>query len=291
MPATAIILGALGDFLLTLPLLRALRRRGEVACITRGACRALLPEALRPMPFLDVNGADGTGLFTPEAELSERLRRLLRDGDVHAFMRPDPGLERNVRRAGARTLVWHDPRPRKPPHIVARFFREAGLPWNDDILDRPVMPREPGQARALWLHPGSGSPDKTIFPDDLVRLAADEAEAGARSEMIVSFGEADLDLLEPVRKAFHRRGMVFRECVCPTLEDLRLQLAREAARFVGPDTGVTHLAAALGIPCRVVFRGTDPRIWRPVGRVAILREGDAGGNRPRGPSAGNLVAS
>src|SRR5260370_15983578 len=45
------------------------------------------------------------------------------------------------------------------------------------------------------------------------------------------------------------------------------QLAALLARarlFVGPDTSVTHLAAATGCPTVALFGPTDPRLWGPV---------------------------
>jgi heptosyltransferase-3 len=45
------------------------------------------------------------------------------------------------------------------------------------------------------------------------------------------------------------------------------QLARlltGARLFVGPDTSVTHLAAAAGCPTIALFGPTDPRLWGPV---------------------------
>jgi len=41
------------------------------------------------------------------------------------------------------------------------------------------------------------------------------------------------------------------------------QLLAAAMVFIGPDTGVTHLAAAIGIPVIALFGPTDPRIWGP----------------------------
>ncbi len=36
-----------------------------------------------------------------------------------------------------------------------------------------------------------------------------------------------------------------------------------AALYVGPDTSVTHLAAATGTPTVALFGPTDPRLWGP----------------------------
>ena len=41
---------------------------------------------------------------------------------------------------------------------------------------------------------------------------------------------------------------------------------RGAKIFVGNDSGVSHLAAAVGTPVQAYFRITDPRVWAPRGR-------------------------
>jgi heptosyltransferase-3 len=40
-------------------------------------------------------------------------------------------------------------------------------------------------------------------------------------------------------------------------------MIRDAAVFIGPDTAVTHLAAATGTPTVALFGPTDPRLWGP----------------------------
>ena len=63
------------------------------------------------------------------------------------------------------------------------------------------------------------------------------------------------------------------------LKDLDLPtvaaIARLAAAFVGNDSGVSHLAAAVGTPGVVIFGPTDPARWRPLGpagtQIDILR--------------------
>ena len=47
-----------------------------------------------------------------------------------------------------------------------------------------------------------------------------------------------------------------------------MDLAQELAAadlFIGHDTGVTHLAAALTVPTIALFGPTDPMIWSPLG--------------------------
>jgi ADP-heptose:LPS heptosyltransferase len=270
--SVALVLGALGDFVLTLPLLCALRRGGPLALWTRGPYRALLPAALADLPFVDTDGSAGALLFAEGRPLPSALSSQLRDAAAHVFLSPDPGLERRFRQAGAARVVWHCPRPTSPPHLVERFFAAAGIESPAGLLDTPVMPRSAKAAGALWLHPGSGSPAKSIPAAELAEFAI-RGRALLNGPLIVSFGEADLALLEPVRKAFAARDLAFEEILCPSLRELRRRLEEEAAAFVGPDTGVTHLAAALGIAVTAVFRVTDPAIWRPLGIVRVVAPG------------------
>ena len=50
-----------------------------------------------------------------------------------------------------------------------------------------------------------------------------------------------------------------------------------ARLYVGPDTAVTHLAAATGTPTVALYGPTDPRIWGPWPRHGLDRPWDASG--------------
>jgi lipopolysaccharide heptosyltransferase III len=62
-----------------------------------------------------------------------------------------------------------------------------------------------------------------------------------------------------------------------SLDKLAEWLSR-ARGYVGNDSGITHFAAALGIPVVAIFRCTDPRVWAPRGRgpVRIIEAPDPG---------------
>ena len=53
--------------------------------------------------------------------------------------------------------------------------------------------------------------------------------------------------------------------------DLLPAVLAEMAVLVSGDTGVAHLAAALGTPVVVLFGPTDPALSAPIGRVAVVR--------------------
>jgi heptosyltransferase-2 len=59
------------------------------------------------------------------------------------------------------------------------------------------------------------------------------------------------------------------------VKDLRLpHLAAllEGSSFIGHDSGVSHIAAAVGAQCLLLFGPTDPAIWAPANKgVTVLR--------------------
>jgi heptosyltransferase-3 len=54
-------------------------------------------------------------------------------------------------------------------------------------------------------------------------------------------------------------------------------LIAAARAYVGPDTAVTHLAAASGVPTVALYGPTDPRLWGPWPRGGLDRPWAAGG--------------
>ena len=262
--ATVVRTGALGDFLLTLPLLRALAERvPTITLITRGAYRELLPDNLRSVHLIDLDTPRALPLFAPSPSHAQGARDLLAMSWVCAFTRPDPELTDWWTACGAQRIDWLDPRPDRPPHVVAQWLDALGFPAPALPMD-PQWPRPSTPGNALWCHPGSGSPQKNAplqwFVQQVNRLGN-----GRGQPVIASFGEADLALVDPITVAMEAAGHTVIPLILPKLGNLRERLRTEARHFVGNDSGVTHLAAALGIPLTVWFSTTDPKIWHPLG--------------------------
>jgi heptosyltransferase III len=45
-----------------------------------------------------------------------------------------------------------------------------------------------------------------------------------------------------------------------------VNILKTGSAFIGNDSGVSHLAAFIGLPTLVIFGPTDPLRWRPMGR-------------------------
>ena len=121
----------------------------------------------------------------------------------------------------------------------------AGIPR----IECPVRPRE-----FAAIHPFSGSARKN-WPLEKFRALA--AKLAQRMPVHWLAGQDDPPLVGAVQIA--------------DLYDLACWLAG-ARVYVGNDSGITHLAAAVGTPVLALFGHTNPQVWAPRGaHVRVLK--------------------
>lgn len=132
----------------------------------------------------------------------------------------------------------------------------------------PFSDPQPVRLLTLAIHPGSGSERKNWPEPGWAELLARLASPGDLKLLLVG-GEAEGD----------RLGRLARHWPADRLEVARslplVQLARRLATchaFAGHDSGITHLAAALGLPGLVLWGETNESVWRPHSdRMRLLR--------------------
>jgi len=233
------------------------------------------PSEIRTLLAWD--SADAAALLSAEAPLPDRLASFLGTcGAAIVYSRAEV-LAARLARVVARVVV-HDPRPAAGPAHASAWFASAlaqlDVPLSPDIPP-PIVPTADEAAAAatalgalptafLAIHPGAGSRAKTAPAERLSAVV--ERESPARSFALVE-GPADRDAAARLRalapNAVTLAGLPLRV--------LGAVLSR-CGLFVGNDSGVSHLAAAYGARCHVLFGPTDPSVWRPVGlRVTTER--------------------
>jgi len=109
----------------------------------------------------------------------------------------------------------------------------------------------------LFVHPGAGSTAKCWPAEAFARTIATVA-ARSRMNTFVHEGPADGAAAGALRRHIGR-GVAW--IVEPSLPALAGALSR-ATVYLGNDSGVSHLAAALGIPSVILFAGANLP-WRP----------------------------
>lgn len=273
--------GAIGDFILTLPVLAALRARFPQARLTVLGYPHIAQLALAGGLADEVRPIEARGLaafFNARAEPPADLAAFFADCVVilSYLYDPDRIFEENVRRCTRATFIAG---PHRPDEARARHATEVFLePLSrlaifdaDPVpclrLQGPAVGPSPGR-RLLAAHPGSGSERKN-WPEarwaDLFRRLLEVPE---RRFLLVG-GEAEGARLQHLAAA----APPSRRQVCQSLPLAQLARRLQSCRgFVGHDSGITHLAAAVGLPVVALWADTSEAVWRPQGeRVRLIR--------------------
>jgi heptosyltransferase-1 len=156
-------------------------------------------------------------------------------------------------------------------------YAPAGPP--DFGLDRARLAQPGASPYAVLLH-GTARPSK-LWPEDLWRLLA--AALATDIDVVIPFGtEAERARAERIAAVASRTRVPERVPL-----DRMARLIAGAAFVVGVDTGLLHLAAALGVPLVAIFAASEPGLTGPIGAGPIAVVGGPGAP----PSAAEVVAA
>ena len=270
--------GALGDFITALPAIAAWKRiRGSGR---RGIRLILLgrpSHAVLAGELADTTWDAGSGRFASlfAADPSPEVRAALAFVDSALVFAPDgAGIARGLAAAGIREIVRQDPFPRERVHVVDYHLSlfDGAVPASADRMPRVMVDAVVSTVRPVVIHPGSGSPDKNWPIGRFV--AAAEALAGAGPiAWILGPAEEEAGLAAAIAESRPPDDVAWRGL---SLENLARRLAG-ARLLVGNDSGIAHLAAAVGCPVVVLFGASDPVVWSPRGRaVTVVGDGTGG---------------
>ena len=280
--------GAIGDFILTLPAIVALRRQFPGAHlevlgyphIAQLAVAGGLADRVQP---IEARGL--AGFFARDGTLESDLRDYFSEFDlvVSYLYDPDEIFKTNVRRClfGQFIAGPHRPNEAEPVHAAQVYLKalERLAIFDADPVPRLALNSQPlGAAERsedgttlnqLALHPGSGS-EKKNWPEPKWTEFIAWLTRSTTMDLLLVGGEAEGNRLRRLAATVPpERYQILQNLPLPDLAR-RLQ---SCAAFVGHDSGISHLAAALGLPCLVLWGDTLEEVWRPQGeRVVILRE-------------------
>ena len=124
----------------------------------------------------------------------------------------------------------------------------------------------------IAIHPGSGSPSKNWPLERWTQWCQAMCKDSHYHFMIVA-GEADREAGETLARHLpdHCRTLHMNAplpSVARAIAGSRL--------FVGHDSGISHLAAALGVPSLVLWGPTNLEVWQPRGKHVTVIESDQG---------------
>lgn len=289
--------GAIGDFILTLPLFEAVRcaeRDAEVDILGYEHIAQLALGRRYAAAVRRVDAPEWAPLFSPSGNLADPECEYLSSFDQILSVWPDEDsvIRRNLERAGARKVISVDPRPPEGRGIhaveyMARQCARVGL--EIEYREPQLFPSErdhwwaerymrvtgAGERPLLGLHPGSGSAAKNWPAERYAAVARYWIGRRAGHVMIVA-GPADEKAVGDLQAHVGDEGVFILQN--ESLPRVAACLAR-CEVFAGNDSGISHMAAAVRTPTCVVFGPTDPRVWRPWGpRVSVVESAGQGGD-------------
>jgi heptosyltransferase-3 len=257
--------GALGDFICFLPTLVALRARhpGRMLVVAKPALLEIM--RLQGVATASIDGSAVAQLFASSQTVTAKTEALLgRFATVYSWTGfGDPDVSRHLTALAAGRVNTYRFRGMDPgEHAVDYYARCVGVAPSTaiggSIADDPnwfdALERERRLGHSLAvIHPGSGSPRKNwIGFAAVVRCW----HRHAPRPIVLLRGPAEAE----------RSGDT--DCGADiVLEGLTLPrvatILRRARLYLGNDSGISHLAAAVGATGLTLFGPSDPSVWAP----------------------------
>jgi ADP-heptose:LPS heptosyltransferase len=272
MPTLVYHTGALGDFITILPALSVWRNdhpNEPLTLMGRPEIGSFALETGCIDAFIDVTLARFAPLFNPDPS-AETAEILAPYSHAIIFSAGDSSLIAHCRKSGI-SVYEQPPFPLNRVHVVdyhISLFKDPQAVPMHKRMPRILVPQSSLQAsfplvgareKFCILHAGSGSVNKN-WPFDRFEYVADRLRKQGKNIVWIR-GPAESAMRFPD---------VDRIVENQTLSVLAAILQR-AELFLGNDSGVAHLAAAVGCPSLVMFGPSDPQVWSPRGdRVRIV---------------------
>jgi len=280
--------GAIGDFILTLPVLAALRKQFprthlEVLGYPHIAQLALAGGLVKRVQSIESRSL--AVFFARNGALAEDLADYFSEFDliISYLYDPDQIFRINVSRCTQAQFIAG---PHRPDETLKLHATEVFLEPLEGlaIFDADCIPRldiakafDTTLATGRWLavHPGSGSESKN-WPElkwlELLRHIIQSTTL----HLLLAGGEAERGRLERLASALPATRLKLMQSA--PLPELAQWLASCIA-FIGHDSGISHLAAAVGLRSLILWGDTQEVVWRPRGHeLTILRSANGLGD-------------
>lgn len=292
--------GALGDVLLSLPCIRAVRDNSDFVHM---AGPPDVADLLRETGYVHETSPSGKTLFTSlyTEEIERATLDFLKQFDhvVVFTKRGDSPLAAHIEKVIPHTKVVITIPPEGVKIHVAQFrLNQLAFGGESDNLESmltiPSQYREnakrflvrsfgkEGRGPLMAFHPGSGGKKKCWPLRNYFRLVEKLLNRRACRILFLTGPAEEPEVANDITGFAHgHRGMVHVRNE-PLL--MACGLLAVCDLYVGNDSGITHLAAAVNGRVIVLFGPTDPLLWRPLGTGVQVISGGISGDSLAGVS-------
>jgi ADP-heptose:LPS heptosyltransferase len=269
--------GAIGDFILTLPAINALRGTFPDTHLELLGY-PVLAELARAAGIIDafrsIEARPLARFFARNAPLDPEWSAYFESFNliISYLYDPDEIFKTNVGRTTKAQFIHgpHRPSEQEASHATAVFLKqlEQLAIFDFDPVPKLILISDESLPPGPWLavHPGSGS-EKKNWPEakwiDLLQQLLKETNAN----LLLIGGEAEGEKLKRIRALLPSTRVRLAQNL-PLWEVARL--LGQCTAFIGHDSGITHLAAALGIPALALWGPSNDQIWKPLHRGTLI---------------------
>ncbi|MBA3035169.1 MAG: glycosyltransferase family 9 protein [Desulfobacterium sp.] len=271
--------GAIGDIVSLFPAiikLKAKFNRIDAFCNKDlGNLACLLKITNRTYP---VEAAFFSSIFSDKVD--PVAKEILRSYDEILLFSYSDQIEKTISGIVNKRIYRIPPRPDATIEIhildyILKFLVKYKLTDNDSLPGKEYhdyLTKEIGNSKAqdtgskVIIHPGSGSRRKNWPVANFIKVCKNLESKGISIDIII--GPAEYDLAEKFKSYLPSSTKIHSPA---KLLDI-VPLLKQSSGFIGNDSGISHLAAFMGIPAIVIFGPSDPKRWKPFGPfVKILR--------------------
>ncbi len=273
--------GALGDTLLTFPVLEYLRRLHKNCRLV--FCGSHWARSLRMLTdnlynYVDFNSAFFAPLFAVTDDAVE-MPSPFSDADlvINLTAKTHSHFIENIKNNTDALVIDADITPSGQRHMAVIMVNSlVDSPFKtDDELPLPKLSNAiqlsdrtdndfhvlPPKTDFAVIHPGSGSSDKIVAAEVFAAIIRQLHRQNLFT--VILQGPADSEYC----RELSRLSSSYSFTICENLPFEQLAgLLVEANVFIGNDSGVAHLAGMLNANTKVIFKATDQQVWKPLGR-------------------------
>jgi heptosyltransferase-3 len=265
--------GAIGDFIVTLPVFAALREmfpEARLETVAYSGVAQLAVEGGLVHGYRSIESRQFAGFFAGKGDLDRDWSTYFNQFAViiSYLYDPDENLQSNIKRVCEAQYIQgpHRPDETQPVHATDALLKplERLAIFSPDAVPKlklkeaGILVKAPGE-KWVAIHPGSGSERKN-WPLASWLVLIQKLLAEMSWKLLVIGGEADGQKLEAIQKLLPaERGMLLRNAPLTSVA----QALQRCDLYLGHDSGISHLAAALGVPGVLLWGPSNQQVWGP----------------------------
>ena len=275
--------GAIGDFILTTPVFSALKETyptASIECLSPSGYGELAKSVGLVDACKNLDDRVWASFFVLNGDLDDETAKWISQFDliVSFLYDPEETWVNNIRRTSSARFIQGCARPsdggNQPASItLLSVLEEIGI-READPLPKITIDANGSDSYDLVVHPGSGSELKNWPIENWIELLRAWLDRNS-GRLLILGGEAEEKKMTQLRATINSTRVSF--ALNRSLVSIA-SLLGNSRFFMGHDSGITHLAAAIGMPVLILWGPSNMHVWSPQHKNVWLMGLKKGGN-------------